>query len=131
MNNWSLIIFSLICFRLFSCIKRQVSLEPGSEEFFKNEIQKKIGGKLEYSVKNGRVDLLTEEVAYEVTWASEWKDAIGKSLWYGLQTHRASGIILIVSDKSDEKYLSQLKSTLSYMNSNKEIIVKVYPKDFE
>ena len=106
-------------------------MEPGSEEFFKNEIQKKIGGKLEYSVKNGRVDLLTEEVAYEVTWASEWKDAIGKSLWYGLQTHRASGIILIVSDKSDEKYLSQLKSTLSYMNSNKEIIVKVYPKDFE
>ena len=131
MNNWSLIIFSLICFSLFSCKKRQVSLEPGSEEFFKNEIQKKIGGKLEYSVKNGRVDLLTEEVAYEVTWASEWKDAIGKSLWYGLQTHRASGIILIVSDKSDEKYLSQLKSTLSYMNSNKEIIVKVYPKDFE
>ena len=131
MKNWSLIIFGLICFSLFSCKKKQVSLEPGSEEFFKNEIQKKIGGKLEYSVKNGRVDLLTEEVAYEVTWASEWKDAIGKSLWYGMQTHRASGIILIVSDKSDEKYISQLKSTLSYMSSNKEIIVKVYPKDFE
>ena len=124
-------LLTLLSLLFFSCKKEQVVLEPGSEEFFKSEIQKIIGGKLEYTVKNGRVDLLTKEIAYEVTWASEWKDAIGKALWYGMQTHRDAGIILIVENQSDQKYIKQLKTTIEYMNGNKAIHVKVYPDDFQ
>lgn len=126
-----LIIFVIAGLTLCSCKDKQIDLAPNSEEYFKSEIQKTIGGKLEHVVKNGRVDLLTEEIAYEVTWASEWKDAIGKALWYGMQTHRDAGIILIVENQADQKYIKQLKTTIEYMNGNKEIHVKVYPDDFQ
>jgi len=125
----SLLLF--ILFALISCKKsKTINGKQGSEEFYKLEIQKKIGGKLEHSVKNGRVDLQTDEVAYEVTWAKDWKESIGKSLWYGMQTHRDAGIILIFDQASDKKYMTQLRTTIEYMNGNKPIRVLVFPDDF-
>lgn len=114
-----------------SCKKVVFESKEGSEAHYKIEIQKKIGGKLEHVVKNGRVDLLTNEVAYEVAWARDWKESIGKALWYGMQTHRDAGVILIIEQASDEKYLTQLKTTIEYMKANKEIKVMSYPQDFK
>ena len=128
--KWKLLLL-ILTFTIISCKKNATVTKEGSEEFYKMEIQKMIGGELEYIVKNGRIDLLTDEVAYEVTWAKDWKDAIGRSLWYGMQTHRNAGIILIFEKKSDSKYKRQLETTIEYMNGNKEIVVKIFPDDFD
>ncbi len=125
------IYFILILCLASSCRKVSADLDPNSEAYFKMEIQKQLGGKLEYTVKNGRIDLLTDEVAYEVTWAEDWKDAIGRSLWYGMQTHRDAGIILLMRERSDLKYKKQLETTIEYMKGNKAIVIKAYPDDFK
>ena len=121
----------LLTIALHSCDKKQENLQANSEAYFKMEIQQQLGGKLEYTVKNGRIDLLTKEVAYEVAWAEDWKDAIGRSLWYGMQTHRDAGIILLMRERSDLKYRKQLETTIEYMNANKNIVLKIYPDDFK
>lgn len=57
--------------------------------------------------EGSRVDVLTDEFAYEVEWVSKWKEAVGQSLLYGLQTNRQPGIILLLRGeaKEDENYL--------------------------
>ncbi len=106
-----------------------------SKDWNENEhadfIQQLIGGEREYSVESGRIDLLTEEYAFEVEWANKWKDAIGQAIWYGLQTNKKSGIILILKSKEDYKYYIQLNSALTYANLNEQIVVFLYPNDFQ
>ncbi|AGA79570.1 hypothetical protein [Echinicola vietnamensis] len=93
--------------------------------------RKKSTGKREYAVKSGRVDLLTDEFAFEVEWASKWKNAIGQSLWYGLQTSQKPGIILILRSQKDYSYFVQLNSALAYSKLEDAITVYIYPDDFQ
>ncbi|GGF27359.1 hypothetical protein [Echinicola rosea] len=113
----------------FSSILAQT--KKWKEKDYADTIQTLIGGEREYAVQSGRVDLLTDEHAFEVEWANKWKDAIGQSLWYGLQTNRKPGIVLILRSKKDYKYYIQLNSALSYAKLQDEIAVYIYPEDFE
>lgn len=87
-------------------------------------------GKMEYTVTSGRVDILTDEYAIEVERASKWKQAIGQALWYGLQTERKPGIILIVENNEEYKYFLQLNSVLQHAGLTEQITVWQYPDDF-
>lgn len=66
-----------------------------SEVDYSNYIQQLIGGEHEYSVQSGRVDLVTNEFAYDIEWARNWKETIGQCLWFALQRNLKPGIILI------------------------------------
>jgi len=77
------------------------------------------------------VDLLTNDYAFEIEWAHKWKNAIGQSLWYGIQSNKKPGIILILKDKKDYKYFIQLNSTLKHANLENSIKVFLYPNDFK
>lgn len=57
-----------------------------------------------------RCDLLTQEYAYEVEWASsaKWKEAPGQAVYYGLAFNRKPGIILL-HDGSEEARLAYLR----------------------
>jgi len=102
-----------------------------NENFYADKIQKAIGGEREVSVSNGRVDLVTNEYAFEIEWAWNWKEAVGQSLWYGLQTNKKPGIILIMRQNAEFKYVQQLESALQYSNLSEQIHVLLYPTDFD
>ena len=94
------------------------------------KIHELIGGEIEVSVPNGRVDIVTDDYAYEVEWAYKWKNAIGQSLWYGLQTDKKAGIILIRESSVEFKFVQMVVSTLTHSGLTNNIQVLVYPDDF-
>lgn len=101
------------------------------EKDFQLLIQQEMGGEIEVAVTSGRVDLVTEEYAIEIEFASKWKQSIGQALWYALQTNKTPGIILIKKSDEEYKYVVQLGSALQYAGLNDRIKVWVYPDDFK
>lgn len=68
------------------------------------------GGVTEFALNDKtRVDCLTEEYAVEVDFAPKWAEAIGQALYYSLKTDKKAGVLLIMEDKDDERYLDRLK----------------------
>jgi len=74
---------------------------------------------------------MTKEYAFEIERAAKWKDAIGQSLWYGLQTNKKPGIIFLLKSDSEYKYAQQLNSALQYAGLDSSIVVYLYPYDFQ
>jgi len=101
-----------------------------SEKEYADKIQKILGGEREHIVEGGRIDLLTEEYAFEIERAHNWKNSIGQALWYSVQTNRKPGIILILENDEDNKYLIRLNSALLHANLSEEFLVQSYPDDF-
>ena len=58
---------------------------------------------------NTRIDCLTEEYAIEFDFASKWAEAIGQSLHYSYMTNKKAGIVLIVENDDDIKYVDRIK----------------------
>lgn len=56
-----------------------------------------------------RVDCLTREYAVEVEYAHKWAESIGQSLFYARMTGKRPGIVLIMREKGDERYLKRLR----------------------
>ncbi len=100
------------------------------EAWYINLLASQMGADKEVSVQNGRVDLVTETHAYEVEWAKNWKHSIGQALWYGLQTNKTPGIILIMKDISERKYGIMLQSAIDYAGLHDKINVMFHPEDF-
>lgn len=100
------------------------------ESYYCDLLAKKLNGIREYKVENGRVDILTDQYAIEVESASNWKESIGQALWYGLQTNRKPGIILIMKNIKDRKDGIRLQSAIDYAGLTNQIKVWFYPEDF-
>ena len=58
---------------------------------------------------NTRIDCLTSEYAIEFDFASKWAEAIGQSLHYSYMTNKKAGIVLIVENNDDKKYVDRIK----------------------
>lgn len=123
------IVATVVVFSQSYCVYGQT--QDWSENDYANYIQSLIGGDREVLVENGRVDLVTDSIAYEIEWANHWKESIGQSLWYAIQTNRTPGIILIMRSREDYKYFIQLNSTLKYAGLDQAVHVNVFPLDFE
>lgn len=100
----------------------------GSEHSYVKIINKKFNGQLEAYVPGGKVDILTSSHAIEVDFAKKFKEAIGQSEFYSTQTGKTAGIVLILRNESERKYLDYLKSTIENQRNN--IKVWVFPDDF-
>lgn len=105
--------------------------QPHSEKQYVNYIQSLIGGKREVSVYGGRVDLVTADYAFEIEWAKNWKESIGQSLWYALQTNKKPGIIIILESQEEYNYFLQLNSALQYAGLEEKIQIFLFPNDFQ
>ena len=105
-------------------------LQAQPESSYITALARHLDGKEEVRVVNGRVDIVTAEYAIEVERAANWKNSIGQALWYGLQTSKRPGIILIVKSSSEWKYAQQLQSSIDYAGMTDELKVWVYPEDF-
>jgi len=102
-----------------------------TEAQYSDYIQGLIGGQREVSVPSGRLDLMTKEYAFEIERAAKWKDAIGQSIWYGLQTNKKPGIIILLKSESEYKYAQQLNSAMQYAGLDSSIVVYIYPNDYQ
>lgn len=123
-KNWKLRIIFLLIFMgtVFFLVKTKttwldsdLSKKPKKkhEAYYIAKLAKELGGKEEVKVDGGRADIVTDNFAIEVEWASKWKSAIGQALWYGLETNRDAKIILLIKDIDKEyKYYTMLNSAL-------------------
>ncbi len=117
---------------LFLLLTTTIIAQKTSERSYAKRIAEKLGGELEVSVQSGRVDILNETHAIEVEFARKWKNSIGQALWYGLQTGKTPGIVLILEeDHKDYKYSVQLQSTLATFGLQDSVKVWLWPNDFE
>ena len=105
--------------------------QEATEDDYSKYIYSLIGGEREVSINNGRIDLLTDEYAIEIEKASNWKEAIGQSLWYALNTNKKAAIIIILEKDSDYKHLIRLQTTIDYGNLTDVITVFAFPNDFK
>jgi len=119
--------FYLPCFLvllLSTCVRAQ------TEAQYIEALAQHLGGRQEVSVPGGRVDITTTDYAIEVERAGKWKNSIGQALWYGLQTNKKPGIILIIEQASQRKYAMQLSSALTYAGLQDAVKVWYWPEDF-
>ncbi|QFT53522.1 hypothetical protein FIU95_02915 [Microbulbifer sp. THAF38] len=60
-----------------------------------------------------RVDCLTATHAVEFDFAPKWAESIGQALYYAGQTRRRAGVVLILRDSGDVRYLRRLRSAVA------------------
>jgi len=63
-----------------------------------------------------RVDCLNDRYAIEFDFDYKWAEAIGQSLYYASVTGKKAGIVLILRNQQDNRYLKRLNQTV---DSNK------------
>ncbi len=69
------------------------------------------GGVMEYQLPDRtRVDCVTVEYAVEVDFAGKWAEAIGQAVYYSMMTDKKPGILLIMEEEKDARYLERLKT---------------------
>jgi len=61
-----------------------------------------------------RADCITASHAIEFDFAKKWYEALGQALYYGLQTGKRPGIVLIIESPTDRKYWLRLNSTIDH-----------------
>lgn len=59
-------------------------------------------------------DCLTDTHAIKFDFGEKWAESIGQSLYYGLQTGKKPGVVLILEEESDRKYRILLNSTTEH-----------------
>lgn len=63
-----------------------------------------------------RVDCLLDFHAIEYDWAYKWYEAVGQSLHYAMHTGRRAGIVLIIKDEDDLKYVTRAQRAILHYN---------------
>lgn len=87
------------------------SLVSAGEKEYQEAWCDKANGIMEYVLDDRtRVDCLTEEYAIEFDFAKKWAEAIGQALHYSIKTGKKPGVVLIMKDRKDDKYLKRLKA---------------------
>jgi hypothetical protein len=113
-------------FFLFSALSG-CSHAPLHEKDYQNWWCNKQHGTMEHRLFDGtRVDCLTKEYAVEVEYAPKWAESIGQALYYAQNTGRKPGVLMIIRNENDERFLKRLRAVA------KEQGIKVWtvrPKD--
>lgn len=66
---------------------------------------------IEHRLSDGtRVDCLTPDHAIEVDFAGKWYEGVGQALHYARMTGRSPGVLLIIEQPDDCKYLARLQA---------------------
>lgn len=71
----------------------------------------RVGGITEYRLEDGtRVDCLTDTHAIEFDFAPKWAESIGQALYYARMTGKRAGVVLIMENEGDGRYLDRLNT---------------------
>ncbi len=83
-----------------------VAPQPPGEVAISARLASEIGGQAEHRLPDGsRIDILTDDVAWEVEWSDKWEEAIGQSVFFSMATDRKPGVWLLLRGNYDEDYL--------------------------
>jgi len=86
-----------------------------SEKYYQVAWCKDAKGQIEVVLPDKtRCDCLTATHAIEFDFGSKWAESIGQSLYYGLQTGKRPGVVLILKKQKDFKYWLRLNSTIQH-----------------
>ncbi len=76
------------------------------EKYYQQQWCSAQGGVAEYRLDDGtRVDCLTDTHAVEVDFARKWAESIGQALYYGLQTGKRPGVLLILESPTSDVWV--------------------------
>lgn len=93
------------------------------ERYYQQQWCDSQGGKMEYVLPDlRRVDCLTKTHAVEVDFAAKAAEAIGQSLMYAHETGKQPGILLIIEQPKDLKYLDQIHPITDRLGIRLQII---------
>ncbi len=96
-----------------------------SEAYYQSIFCNKLSGIKEYKLRNNtRVDCLTDEFAFEIDFGKKWAEAIGQSLYYGIETNRKPAIGLIIDIKKEKRFLERLNTVAKLLNIEVMVIEK-------
>ena len=85
------------------------------EKWYQQKWCEAVGGQVEAVMPDGtRCDCLTETHAIEFDFGPKWAEAIGQALYYGLQTGKRPGVVLILETEKDYKYWLRLNTTIKH-----------------
>jgi len=85
------------------------------EKWYQNAWCQEQGGQVEVVMADRtRCDCLTSTHAVEFDFGAKWAEAIGQALYYGLQTGKRPGIVLILETSKDYKYWLRLNTTIDF-----------------
>ena len=100
------------------------------ETAWSKHLADELGGEAEARTPDGsRVDILTDEIAWEVDWCTKWSQGVGQALFYGLATGRKSGLILLQKNPQAERryYLRALSVCARYGVTLRVVVVPSDP----
>tara|TARA_Y100000004_G_scaffold152489_1_gene175670 strand:- start:219 stop:620 length:402 start_codon:yes stop_codon:yes gene_type:complete len=132
---------------MFEWIKRLVPFNPKptmamleaqqkkNERYYQFKCNEVLQGQVEKRMSdNTRVDILTEDLAIEVDFARKWYEAIGQAAHYANLTGRKPAILLIVRERSEEKYIlaasRACKTTKVRLNGDDYHVTMLVYRDF-
>jgi hypothetical protein len=103
------ILFLFLGLYLYLIITAAGQIPRQKEVYYQNIFAKAINGQIEYTLQDkSRVDIVTDEYAIEVDFASKWAEAIGQSLYYAERLNKKPGILLVVDGKNENRYIFRL-----------------------
>jgi len=79
------------------------------ESYYQHEFAVAMNGHTEVRLMDGtRADIVTDKYAIEVDFGAKWAEAIGQSLSYGIQLEKQAGVLLVIKDESEIRFLERL-----------------------
>ena len=126
---------TLICFICCICVSQAGELEECKAIAQKYQLLNEV-----VLSDGSRVDLLSEHFAIEVDWSEKWAEGIGQALFYGIETKKKPGVLLLrrqdESDASFQAHLRRCRIVCEIHNlflwtavEGNPSITKVYPQD--
>lgn len=100
-----LILIPLLTISLFSSCQ----VLKMKESYYQDKFAEIIHGQKEIVLDDkARVDIVTDSFAIEVDFAEKWAESIGQSLYYAEELNKKAGVLLIVNDTLDDRYIKRL-----------------------
>ena len=113
----SLSVFLCLVFLAFPVAGSLAKKKPVSlpEKHYQEQWCNKAQGQIEVVLPDKtRCDCLTATHAIEFDFGAKWAESIGQSLYYGLQTGKQPGVVLILKKQKDYRYWLRLNSTIQH-----------------
>ncbi len=83
------------------------------ESWYQEQWCSSANGKTEVVLRdNTRCDCLTDTHAIEFDFAKKWAESIGQALHYGKMTGKRAGIVLILKDEAETKYVDRVRAII-------------------
>ena len=85
------------------------------ESYYQDIAAAKYKGEKEVTMADGtRCVIVTATHAIELDFADKWAESIGQALYYGFHTNKRAGILLILEDPKDKRYLLKVQSVIEH-----------------